>query len=382
MQKKTILFLDHTPFVGGAQLSLAQHLKAIDKNKFKVIIACSKKAHKLELTKKYAEAEVEYFLINFGRLKSFNPVVLFKFLSTIFQVRKIIKKEQIDLIVTNTVRAALAGSLAGCISKVNVIWLIRDFTFPIFFFKLFQVFPRKIIFNSNAVKNYFVKHLKIFSKAEVVYVGRDFYKKVKQVTNEQILKQRAEWKVNENDFLIGFVGRLVDWKGPQVLIKAINNLIKNGAKNIKCVIVGSGKGQENNNEKDLEQFVNKHNLNNNVIFTGYKKDICIMVKSLNALVLTSIEKEPFASTVIDAMMAKIPTIGTAIGGTPEIITNEETGLLVDPNNPEQLSKAILKLINSKSLRDRVVQNAYKKVMQNCDVKNTTKTLEDIYLYEN
>ncbi len=379
LSKKKLLFLDHTPFVGGAQLSLIQHIEAIDKEKFEVLLVCDKKAKEIGLTEKYENASINYLFTTFEKLKIINPLVIFRFLRSVIDVKKIIKSENVDLIISNTVRASIIGSLTAWMSRKKIIWFIRDFTFPLFFFKLFSYFPEKIIFNSKATALYYENYLKNKEKKIIVYIGRDFYKKAEEVKEEEILKQRKVWGADNDTVIIGYVGRLVEWKGPQVLIRAINSLKKEGIKNIKCVIVGAGEGQEQNNEEELRRVVKNLKLEKYIIFTGYKKDLAIIMKSLNILALTSIEPEPFSSTVVDAMMAKVPVIGTNIGGTPEIIFNIKTGLFVRPDNADDLSNAITKLINNDELKKEVVKNAYNRVIKYHTSNYTTKKIEDIYL---
>ena len=376
--KKKILFLDHTPFVGGAQLSLIQHLEKINRDKFNVIIACSKKAEELGLIEQYNSIGIKYYFISFGKLKSFNPVVFYRFIKSVFEIKKLIKKEKISLVVSNTVRTALAGSLAAWLSNIKIIWFIRDFTFPLLFFRLFSYFPKKIVFNSKATALHYKNYFGDYNKQEIVYIGRNFYEKVKSVSNSVIDKQKKEWEVDNETIVIGYIGRLVKDKGPQTLIKAIELLINQGVTNIKCVIVGSGRDQEGNNEAKLKKMVRDNNLENYIIFIGYQKEITITTMALNIFVLPSIALDSFPSSIVDAMMAKVPVIGTNTGGTPEIIKDYQTGLLVEPNNEVDLGEAIKKLINDKVLRERVVKNAYNRVMKYHTAEFTTKQLENIY----
>lgn len=376
--KKKILFLDHTPFVGGAQLSLIQHLEKISRDKFDIIICCSKKAKELGLIEYYDKINVKYFFISFHKLKSFNPAVLYNFIKSIFEIKKIIKKEKVDLVVSNTVRTALVGSLSAWLSKVEIIWLIRDFTFSLLFFRLFSYFPKKIVFNSKATALHYKNYFGDYNKQEIVYIGRNFHEKVKSVSQEDVVKQRQEWSAGNKTIIIGYIGRLVSWKGPQVLIRAVDLLIKQGAINIKCIIIGTGDGQESDNEAELKKMVKKLNLGKYVVFTGYQKDLSVIMPSLDILTLTSIEPEPFSSTVVDAMMAKVPVIGTNIGGTSEIIKDYQTGLLIKPDDAEELSQAIKKLINNKELRKKIIKNAYNRVMKYHIAEYTAKQLENIY----
>lgn len=376
MKKQKILFLDHTPFVGGAQLSLIQHLEYLDKNQFNFFIGCSAEAQKIGLIEEYKKRGFKYKILAFGRLKSFNPLVVIRLVKSVLAWRKFILKEKIDLVFGNTIRADIVGSLAILGTKAKIIWFIQDYTFPPFLFKLFQKIPAKIFYVSHSVLTHYGQ--KINQKNKVIHIWRDFFKKT-NFNNQEILEQKKEWKAKGAETLVGFIGRLVEWKGPQILIEAINILQNQGIKNIKAIIIGSGKSQEGNNEDELKKLVQKYNLKNNVIFTGHLNKVPLAFQCLDIFCLTSCEKEPFSSVVVESMMAKVSVIGTNIGGTPEIVEDKKTGLLVEPNNAKDLSQAIKMLIKNKEIKEEMVQNAYEHVIRHNTTENATRRLEKIYL---
>jgi len=192
------------------------------------------------------------------------------------------------------------------------------------------------------------------------------------------MKQRAAWGASDG-FIIGYVGRLVSSKGPQVLVEAVNLLVKQGVDNIKCIIIGTGENQAGDNEEELKEKVRELKLEKFVVFTGFKRQIVLPMMSLDVLALTSIELEAFPSAVVDAMMAKVAVIGTDIGGTKEVVINNETGLLVRPNEATDLAAAIKKIIGDKALRIEMIDRAYNHVMRFNTAEGATKQLENIYL---
>lgn len=376
--KAKILFLDHTPFIGGAQLSLIQHLAKINKSKFDVLLGCSRLAERLGLTEEYKKINIEYFFIPLNKLKLYNPLVLWRFAASILAIVRLVKSKKVDIIISFTVRTAIVSTIASLITKANIIWLIRDFTFPLFFFRLFSRFTNKIVFNSRAISDYYQNNFLDKNKQEIVYVGRDFYEKVRGISRGDIIKQRTAWGAQDG-LIIGYVGRLVSSKGPQVLVEAVNLLVRQGIDNIKCVIIGTGGNQADNNEEALKSKVKELNLEKFIIFIGFKKQIALPMMSLDVLAMTSIEPESFSSTVIDAMMAKVAVIGTDIGGTKEIIINHQTGLLVRPNDAADLATAIKKIMDDKILEAELIDRAYNHVMIFNTAEHITKQLENIYL---
>ena len=107
---KRLLYVDHTPFAGGAQLVLAEHITELDRLRFDPYIVCSDTVP--ELLDKYAAAGALVKVVEFPRLRGFGLAAGWKFIQVIRYVRHIIKKEKIDLVISNTTRASYVATIA------------------------------------------------------------------------------------------------------------------------------------------------------------------------------------------------------------------------------------------------------------------------------
>jgi glycosyltransferase involved in cell wall biosynthesis len=145
--------------------------------------------------------------------------------------------------------------------------------------------------------------------------------------------------------VIGFVGRLTEIKGLDYLIKAFYN-IKSSLQDPLLVIVGDG--PDKNKYIDL---VKKLNLEDNVIFTGYKKNPLIYMKSFDLMVVPSLS-EGFGMVIIEALNVGTPVLGSKIGGIPEVLKYEE--LLFDLNNKE-LELKILNVFKNKETYEEILE---------------------------
>ncbi len=373
--KIKILFLDHTPFVGGAQLSLIEHIRKLDKNKFEIVVVCSKNAEKLGLTKKYKKLKIKNKFIEFGHLKSYNPVVFFRLLKSVRQLKSLIISEKADLLFGNTIRADIVGGLASLNTKAKTIWFIQDYTFPKKIFNLLSIIPKRIYYVSKSVADYY--QVEINKNNRVLHIWRNTLEELKDFDQEQRDKIRKEWGVNKNTFVIGFVGRLVEWKGPQVLLEA-SRILKNKFNNFKFIFIGSGANQNGDNEDSLKKFAKKNGLNKNVIFTGYLNNATASLASLDVFCLTSVEPEPYSSVVIEAALAGVPLVGTNIGGTPEFICNGR-GVLVSPNDSLKLAQILEKLYNNSEERKDYSREAFKEAKERNTSKYVTTILEQEYI---
>lgn len=371
MQK--ILFLDHTPFIGGAQLSLLQHLKYVDKNAFQVHLGCSSQAERTGLSSLYQKNGIKYTILPFAKLKLWSPVALFRLFKSVKAVCYLIREQECELVVTNTVRAAIVGTWAARREKKKVVWLIRDFTFPQSLFKYLSPYPSKVVFNSKAVREYYQYLLNDTSREEVVYPGREFLQEKKETGF-----LREEWGISNKEYVIGCTSRLVRWKGVEVLLRAVREMVSKGKNNFRCVIMGTGGGQKESNEEDLQKKVKKWGIEEYVVFTGYKENVVEYLHNFNIFVFPSIESEPFGASIVDAMMAGVPVVASRTGGVPEIIKSEETGLLVEPGDHKQLEGSLTKLLENEQWRKDLGENGYRYAMDNFHVKTTTEQLEEVY----
>ncbi len=164
------------------------------------------------------------------------------------------------------------------------------------------------------------------------------------------------------------IGRLVPWKGFELLIDLMSELLAINP-NFKLVILGSGPLQ-----KVLQAKVEKLGIADKVeIKKVDAKTRDVYLKTAKMFVLNT-GYEGLSHTILEAMQAGTPVITTNVGGNPEVVEHEKTGLLVEYNNKEQLKAAILKLYEDKELREKLAENAKKELEKFSFEKMINKTL--------
>lgn len=192
--------------------------------------------------------------------------------------------------------------------------------------------------------------------------------KIKVIYNSFELKKFSN-KLNLSGFNIVSAGRLVPWKGFNVFIEIMPEIIKE-IPDAKLFIIGSGP-EENN----LKFKIKNLKLENNVILTGQilHEDLLNYLCAGNIFVLNT-GYEGFSHLILEAMATGIPVITTKIGGNPEIIKNNENGILIDYNNKKQLKNAIIDLYKNYGLRKKIIQNAKEKIKEFSKEKMTGETI--------
>ena len=207
------------------------------------------------------------------------------------------------------------------------------------------------------------------------YLGSSLDNEIKSIRSSSTKDLRTKFNLKKDDLVIGFVGRLVRWKGPKFLLDAF---LKIDNPKVKLVYFGTGSGQSESVEESLKKQVEKMGIQDRVIFFGFLENRALIYKLIDIFVLSSVKAEPFSTTVIEAALCKCPIIATNIGGTPEFIKHSKNGLLVTPGNVGALAKLLLRLIEDQ----RFARNLGKIAFQDAKafkIDNITRNLEEIYI---
>lgn len=155
-----------------------------------------------------------------------------------------------------------------------------------------------------------------------------------------------------NNHVIGIVGRISHQKGHMVLLDALA-LVKQKISNFKILIIGDCL------EKGV--FVDKArklNLDKYIIYTGWLPiwEVYKIYRLIDVIAIPSFQ-ESFGLVAAEAMASGCTVVSTNVGGVPEIINNRVDGILVDPNNPEQLADALVEVLNNNRLSKRLRDSA-------------------------
>lgn len=162
---------------------------------------------------------------------------------------------------------------------------------------------------------------------------------------------RAALGVPDGAPLLGNVAALVDHKDQTTLVAAMPRVLE-AVPEAHLVIVGEGPLRP-----QLEQQLTGAGLGNRVHLLGYRNDVPRVLRTLDVFVLSS-KEEGLGTSVLDAMAAGIPVVATDGGGIPEMVKNEQTGLLVPRRNPEALAAALVRMLEDGELAQSLVRQAH------------------------
>lgn len=162
---------------------------------------------------------------------------------------------------------------------------------------------------------------------------------------------RSEFGLGQHVPVLACVSRLIPWKGHRELIKALA-IVKREVSDFCLMLVGEPTYGGAAYEAELRHLVAELELGNNVVFTGYRRDVPHIMATSDIYAMPSFE-EPFGMVYLEAMAMRKPVIALDNGGAREIIEDNKSGLLSAPQDIEHLAANIVSLLKNPNLRDQM-----------------------------
>ena len=295
----------------------------------------------------------------------------------ISRLGRAMKRKRCSLAHFHDAHSAAVGAAAASLARVPIRIISRRVDFPLknnfFSRRKYRKNVDVIIAISEGVKKVLVEGGIDPDCIEVVPSGIDFSPFEKNdLEKKQDNYLRRELSFAPGDYLVGIVAHLADHKGHKYLIKA-TEILKKSAPDIKMIIVGEGPLR-----MKLDKQASDSGVKDIVFFLGFREDIPKILHSLDLFVISSY-LEGMGSSILDAMACRLPVVATRVGGIPEVVSHEETGLLVPPRSSSALAQAILRLYYNKAQASRLGEKGYEVVHQ----KFSAEAMADkiVVLYE-
>lgn len=200
------------------------------------------------------------------------------------------------------------------------------------------------------------KHFTIYNGIDSVKI----HKLSSRISPEQIKKNKG---IPENQFVIGITGRLAAQKGHRILFEAIS-LLTRRKKDFILLVIGNGPLEE-----ELKELAQKKNIGNHCYWLGGlpQEQVYQLYGILDLLVMPSLF-EGFGLVAAEAMAAGVPVIASDVDGLSEIITHNQNGSLVRPEDPNGLFNEIHSLIENETLRHQYSKKGISTVRARFDIE--------------
>lgn len=370
ISKKKIRIMHVAQAAGGVDRYIRMLLKYLDKDKFENILVCSQDFNKND----YKKLVVYFEQIEMDRNIGGND------LKSIKAVRKLIKKHNPDIVYAHSSKAGAIARIADIGIKNYCIYNPHGWAFNMkcskskeilytTIEKIAALFCDKIICISDAeMKSALDKKICKMEKLQVIFNGIDIEEYENEVHDWSV---KEKLNIPEDAFIIGMVGRVCTQKAPDIFVKMARQ-VKNKVPNSHFVIVGNG-----NQENEIRKYAEKYNFEDSLHITGWVNNPMSYIRIFDVACLLS-RWEGFGLVLPEYMMACKPIVATRIDAIPEIIQNEINGLLVEVDDVDGTSEAVLRFYQDEELRKKVALNGLEDVHNRFNVRRVSEVHEEMF----
>ena len=378
-EKKTILYLNHSAQMSGAEASLRGLLKGLRQidAPFEPLIA-------LPGDGPFAtELRKENWNVSFAPLRRLQRprgiidgmASLLHVLQTAPHICRLVDKSGAALIHSNSTTAHLVGGVAAERTNRPAIWHCRDLI------SLDKIAPQlaakatRILAISGCVASQLERDGVPREKITIIYNGLD----PELWRCKENSRLRETLALPDDTFIFGIVGQMVPWKNHADFIEAAAKLVQqDGTENVHFVSIGGDLfGEHQDYIEDLRDLVKEHDLTERFNFIPRQSDAVDAISALDCLVHPAAD-EPFGRVLIEAMSLEIPVIAVNENGPLEIVTHGYDGLLVKPHAPDELAQAMTSILQNADLRESLIVNGRATVEEKFHLADHAAQIEAIY----
>jgi glycosyltransferase involved in cell wall biosynthesis len=288
---------------------------------------------------------------------------IFSFIQIIFSIIMYCKSHEINIIHSHHRFFDLASSIVKKLMNIKTLTSVQSIVYG----KKFLSYKADFLIAAGMkVKDHLIEYFNIAPQKIKIINNFVVPTELQVVQSKQSLMKRLN--LNDDDFVIVFVGRFSKEKGIDVLLKAF--CFFQGYNDIKLVLIGEG--------EEIEEIKKISSVNkNNIKIISPQKQIYDWYNIANLIVLPS-RVDPFPLVMLEAGLTKKAFIGSRVDGIAEVIVDEKNGLLVSPGNEHELAAAIKKIYENPEFAAMLAENLHRKVMEYYTVEKIIPEYETLY----
>ena len=356
--------------VGGGPISLLTLVENLNRDRYTAVFmfyAPGKLPERLSFS-----GEEVHILTRRGMLSQLQIVLRFAGL---------VRRRNIRLVHVNSldIRAGIAAKLCG-VPLVGHLRVVFPFTWVD---RLFVRLSTRVISVSDAVRDIFCEgHRRLRPKFTTIPNAVS----LKGLSRKTDI--RSEMDLSPTTRLVAAVSRIDPWKGLHTFIQATAG-IRSRATNVKFLLLGSADPDDAESiayERKLRCLVDTLSLSEDFHFLGFRSDALSIIEQIDVLVVSSLvlktktgqKTEGFGRVVIEGMALGTPVVATRVGGIPEIIEDGKSGILVPPESPNAMAKAVISLLGDESLRNRIIQGGRQRFLDRYQVDRHIDQIQSLY----
>jgi glycosyltransferase involved in cell wall biosynthesis len=366
-----VLYISPVGERGGAEVVLLNILKYHDRQCFTPMVCLLKEG---PLAVEVRRLGIKSFVVRTGRFRH-----AARTLRAVWEIRRLLRDERIDLVFSNMAMGHLYGGLAALGTRVKRVWFQHGVPSAADAVDWLAGFvPADRLYVNSCATLRAVSRLRLSAKkVQVVYPGTDTRDSADNARGPVLFRQ--EFGIPEDALVVATIGRFQRGKGQHLFIEAAA-AIRSERPDARFIIVGdTALGLEPEYKTQLASLVSYHGLSGSVIFTGWRNDVRTILTQVDVLVHPATAPESFGLVVVEAFLQGKPVIASRQGGLTEIVTDGETGFLIPPGDVRVLADKILLLLQDETLRWRMGARGRAAVLERFTMTRMIAELERSYL---
>lgn len=290
-----------------------------------------------------------------------------RFAGCVRKVYRFLRKGEFDLIHANSFPAAVHTSIAAKLSGTPIISVVHDIApFSQISRRLLKISDVIVAVSQSTAKN-LIKLGVPENKIKVIYNGFDF-------SEWETIPNGRKPRPDGGELL--YVGQIEPRKGIDILLSAFKLVLKSKPE-ATLSIIGEDMVEGGRLTNKYRKMAEELGISKSVAFKGYMMDVTPEYMNKDVFILPS-RVEPFGRVLVEAMSAGLPVVASDVGGIPEIIPDEDKGVLVPVDNHQALAEAVLKVLDAGGRASMMAKNGRKYVMENFSMERQISSYMDLY----
>lgn len=375
---KRVLYANPTHKMGGAEFSLLALMEKLNRRLYEPILLCPSDGL---LSQMCHERNIKTLFLPSIPPPAGRAITAYRtLLQNAFFIKRLIQKFDISLVHSNSPRMAYHSGLAARWARVPHITHVRHISDSVFASPLKSRFllylSQRILTVSEATSAMIIQHAPYAkAKVEVVHNGIG---SVPTFDQAQIQACRAEFGSTNDDYLLAIIGAITPLKGQEVILRALPTILSSFPQ-CKLLIVGQAMWPKDiEYAEQLRVLAKELGISEHLIWTGFRRDIPRLLASIDLLIHCPIEADAFPRILLEAGTQATLIVASRIGGIPEQVLDGETGLLVEPNQPEALAQAVIKLLEDRQLSQQLGVAAQQRTLAVFSIEQHVRKMVAIY----
>lgn len=356
---------------------IKDQVEFIRDNGFDVKVVCNQ-----DFDSPYEGLEVEH--IPFER--EISPV---KDLKALIQLKKYLQREAPDIIHFSTPKAGLLGMTAGLLTGIRTrIYMIRGLRLEtatglkklilLTTEKMACAFSTHVMVISDSMENEVIR-MNLTRKSKIVRIGRGSSSGIdlgrfdpSNIDGNHLNELQEKLDIHDEDFIIGYAGRLTKDKGIDLLIESFQMLYKMNA-DLKLLLIGNFESSDSLKQKNKD-IIHQHP---NIIFVPYTDGMDYYYSLMDLFILPTY-REGFSNVSIEAQSMGVPVVTFDSTGSSDTVEHGKTGLITESKSVDGLVEAIDELMKNDTKREEMARVSRGYIAENFDRDLMHQKLLDFY----